>query len=854
MSKSVKRLYRFIKPIKYTIDLDINDQKLIFSGEEEIIFEKLKNPTKRLTFHQKNLKISKVNVFKYDSNNNLQELKLSRINVHRKYDELRIHFDFLIYPGKYLIKISYSGIITEEMNGIYPSTYKFSGKKERIISTQFESHHAREVFVAIDEPEAKAIFQISLKTAKFNTILSNTPVFGRKVLNEQITTIFNPTPIMSSYLVAFVIGNFEHISTKTTNGINLSVFAPMGKKKQLQFASSVAKKCLEFYQEFFKIDYPLPKCDLVAIPDFASGAMENWGLITFREQSLLFSKEISSIQTKEYVANVIAHELTHQWFGNLVTMEWWSDLWLNESFASWMSYLAVDHLFPEWKVWDKFITDEQSQALAEDSLRNTHPIRVKISHPDEIRSIFDVISYEKGASIIAMLESFMGDDQFKKGITYYLKCHQYANANTDDLWSALEKNSTLPIKSFISNWINLPGFPKVELKYAKNTVHFSQKRFFVDKDNTSEQNIWYIPLISNKSDFKLKMLTKQNQSISYSIPENDYFMINLSKKSFIRTSYGKNLLNKIIANVQKLSLIDRYSLITDMYELTKAREFKIIDLLENLDKFLFDRELIIWEEFAGIVRNIRLIMSNQELSTLINGYVLNKTKKVLDYYGHTPKESDSYFDKQLRPLILALNDRAGNEEIKEWAYSQYQIDPTLGQITPDIRPVIYGSVARRNLVKDYDILLNLHNQSSDSELRSILASSLSIFKDPQKIKNNLELLKSTDIRLQDLILWINSLLYNKSARPLIWEWIKQNWEYLQMKIGNDLGFSRLPLYIARVFSSRALYEDYEHFFEDKSTPALQRSIGQGIETIKWHYKWVDQDFDTVFKFFKNNNL
>ncbi len=853
MSKSVARLYKYIRPIQYDLALDIDDQKLTFHSKEEIIFNKTKNPTKRLTFHQKGLKITKVNVYKFDSNGNLEELKIKRVNKQDKSNELRIHFGFLIFPGKYLLKIEYSGIITEEMNGIYPSSYNFKGKKERIISTQFESHHAREAFVCIDEPEAKATFILSLITSEFNTILSNSPVLSSSKKKDKVLTKFKSSPIMSSYLVAFVIGNFDRISSESNNGIKLSVFGPMGKADQLKFGLSIFKKCLDFYQEYFNINYPLEKCDLVAIPDFASGAMENWGLITFREHALLYNPKISSIQSKEYVANVIAHELTHQWFGNLVTMEWWSDLWLNESFASWMSYLAIDHLYPEWKVWDKFIVDEQNIALKEDSLKSTHPILVKIHHPDEIRSIFDVISYEKGASVIAMLEAFMGAENFRKGISYYLKKHQYNNARTDDLWEALEANSDLPIKNFMYYWINYAGFPKLSVKYRNGILSFSQKRFFVDKDNKEDNHPWPIPIITNIANFKMKVFNKFNQELSFNLKQ-DLFIANKLRKGFYRTSYDSKLLSRIIDNIKSISLIDRFSILNDMFELSKAREFKTVDLLRNLDQFIYDRELIIWEEFGSILRSIRLIMSDQKLNENINRYILAKTKDILEYYGFSEKKTDSYFDKQLRPLILALNDLAKNPDIKKWTLTEYSKDSLLSDVSPDIRPVIYLSIARNNLRKDYLTLLKIHNHSSDPEQRLILANALCMFKAPDLIKSNLDLLKSDAIRIQDLMFWINSLLANKSSRKLIWNWIKENWKYLNLKIGNDLGFSRLPVYVARVNSSEQFLNEYKDFFESNSTPALRRSIDQGIEIITWHYKWVKEDYKDISNFFKKDNL
>src|SRR3989338_2676344 len=304
---------------------------------------------------------------------------------------------------------------------------------------------------------------------------------------------------MSTYLLAFIVGDFEYIEGKSEDGTLVRVFTTPGKKDQAKFALEVAKKCMDFYEDYFKIAYPLPVLDLIAIPDFAAGAMENWGAVTYRESTILVEEEKSSVGNKQWVALVIAHELAHQWFGNLVTMEWWTHLWLNEGFASFIEYLAIDHIFPDWDIWTQFVSTEMADAFSLDALKNTHPIEVEVGHPAEISEIFDKVSYSKGASVLRMLWKYLGEKDFQKGLQHYLKRHAYGNAQTEDLWKALEEVSGKPVGKFMKNWTSKAGHPviNVKIKNQKSKIELRQSRFFsspISKRQTEDDTIWAIPL------------------------------------------------------------------------------------------------------------------------------------------------------------------------------------------------------------------------------------------------------------------------------------------------------------------------------------------------------------------------
>lgn len=848
MSKKVRRLYAGFRPDQYLLELDPNRETMRLRGKVTITGQKVGRPSERLTFHQHGLRITSAKVVKHEKKSE-REVVVKRINHHETFEEVRLHTTETLYPGQYTIHMEFEGEITRPMNGIYPCYFKHDGKEKKLIATQFESHHAREAFPCIDEPEAKAVFELTLISPKSEAVVSNMPPQHQNEQHGKLVTTFQPTPQMSTYLLAFVFGEMEYLESTTKEGVVVRTYATPDNIQFTKFALDCAVKTLEFYNQYFDIPYALPKCDFIALPDFASGAMENWGCITFREQSLLVDPANTSLPLKQYVAMVVAHELTHQWFGNLVTMRWWNDLWLNESFATWMSYLATDHLFPEWQSWTQFIADEQQIAFKHDALEHTHPIEVVINHPDEIRTIFDAISYEKGASVLQMLHTYLGADLFCEGLRLYLKEHAYQNTDTADLWTALEAVSEKPVSTFMQSWIGQSGFPIVRATVKDESLALTQERFYINPKAKKDSTIWPIPLHSS---IVLRPETLTTNTHAYTLPSDHHqLLLNAGRSGFYRIFYNATHLQKLGEAIKagRLEPLDRLGLLSDTFEAAKADYISTTDALKLLESYTHEDNAVVWDTIAASLGSLRAVMDDESLRDAMKPYVQRLTATQVKRLGWQERSDDTHFDKLLRPTVLAMAALADESDVVKTALSQFEDMTKPEDVAPDLRGVVYGTAARLGNAKTFDKLLRMHNSTNSSEERVTLAAGLTSFKQPELVNRALALIITDTVRLQDVGYWIAYSFMNRYGKRQTWEWIKTNWEWLHKNLGQDLSFYRMPMYAARAFSDAAFLPEFKAFFESVHQPALERSINQGIETIEWQSAWRLRDLKVVKSFF-----
>lgn len=867
MSKKVTQLASSFQPEHYDLTLDIDKTNLTFQGNVTISGKKINRPSQRITLHQKDLKITKATITKTDKKKQEINIPVSRIMHHKSYDEVRLRTDEMLYPGAYRIEVSFKGAITEPMNGLYPCRFKHDGTDKTLLATQFESHHAREVFPCIDEPAAKATFQLTTRTDYDETILSNTPVASETNGEGQRITTFEKTPVMSTYLLALAIGDVGYKEATTKHDVTIRAYATPDNVEFVQFALDVAVGCLEFYTEYFGIDYPLNKLDMIALPDFASGAMENWGLITYREQTLLVDPDHSTLSTKQYVAMVVAHELAHQWFGNLVTMQWWTDLWLNEGFASWIEYMAVDTLFPEWEMWTQFIATEQQQALRLDTLQNTHPVEVPIKHPDEIRTIFDAISYSKGASLIHMLHDYLGADDFRAGLQYYLRTHSYRNTTTDNLWQALEDSSGKPVRDFMSQWTAQSGYPLVSVADKDDCTTLAQQLFTTDPTIAeASDSLWPVPLLSTQ-------LTEATLTTSNSEPKKPLPLdakINQGQSGFYRVQYSAARMKQLRDSLseQSLSATDRIGLIADAFEAAKYGYGDSVEAAKLLDALQPEDNYAVWEIISGWLGSMKLVMDSEPLRETLKPYTRQLVADQLKRLGWERRDDDSHFDRLLRPTIINMAANADEawvvDRCHELFYAIHDIEGMQkdlltvsprkelkrGLVDPDLRGAVFGAVARHGDQTTFDALVHLHHTSHLTEEKTTLAAAITGFKQPEIIEQALGMIQGEHVRLQDATYWIAYSLMNRHAKERTWQWLKDNWQWLDEKLGTDLSFYRMPLYVARVFSRADIKRDYEAFFDARMTPGLERSYKQGLEMLDWQTRWRERDSQRLTEYFQ----
>lgn len=840
------RLPAHIKPIRYEIMLRPNLEEFTFFGEETAYLI-LEQPIKEIDFHANELEVESAKFFQ-----NKKEIPIKNIKYNFETETVKFLFDKLVLKGKGELKLTFKGILNDKMHGFYRSKYTHEGQEKHLATTQFESTEARRAFPCIDEPAAKAIFDVTLMIPGSTTAISNTlPKTVSEHESGYKIVQFEPTPKMSTYLLAFIVGEFEFLEKQVEETL-VRVFVTPGKKHQAQFALDFACKTLVFFNNYFDIKYPLPVLDLIAIPDFAAGAMENWGAITYRETALLIDPEHSASSNKQRVAIVIAHELAHQWFGNLVTMEWWTHLWLNEGFASYIEYLAVDHIFPEWDIWTQFLYQDQGIALQLDGLANTHPIEIEVHHPSEIDEIFDKVSYSKGASILRMLAQFLGPKDFRDGLRHYLKKHSYANASTDDLWKALEHISEKPVGKIMKNWTAKAGYPLLYLEEEKDSLKISQTRFYSSihsAKSSTDTSVWQIPLEVKFNDAKAQTFLMDKNVIKIPKLNESWVKLNFQESSFLRVSYQEkylHLLKKALEN-NELGTLDRLGLIRDVFDLAESGILSAVSGLELLEGFINEEDYTVWVEITSHLIAIEHLIFGEVFAEDFRQFSKKIYQKIGQKVGWEKKSDETHTQTLLRSLVLNRLGTYGEKQVLQKAKDIFD-QREKRSIDPDIRATVYSLVAKSGGLKEFKKLVIMHNSESLQQERDRLMGALSSFKDSAILAKTLRFGISEDVRFQDGIFVISASAANPYGTNLTWEFIKNNWKLLKERYGK--GHSYMPRLVecASDFNTTQRAKELEKFFQKNPTPQAARTIKQVIEKIYSNADFLKRDKDAIRKY------
>lgn len=785
--------------LEYDLALDINYHSLLVNGKETI---KLKDTVKELTLDIFDIVIRKVHEngreLSYQLDNDSKKLKIYGINGNE-------------------IAIDYETSVSEKMlYGIYKSRYG----KDYFITTDFEPNGARMLFPCIDDPSYKAFFSLRVTTQKDLVVIGNTRVRQIEDLGDKSRHIFEKSPRMSTYIFYLGIGRFEQIKLKDKN-VEFRVLARPGQAEKGQFALESAARFLRTYEDYYSISYPLDKLDLIALPEYASGAMENWGAVTFREVSLLIDQN-SSVANKRLVTTNLGHELAHMWFGDLVTMRWWNDLWLNESFATFMECKIASKLFPDWNLLVDFIQQQTAVAMHNDSIRSTHPIDEKVNAPEEISEIFDEISYGKGASVLRMIEAWIGEETFRKGVSRYLEKNKFKNAEGRDLWQELENASGQSVSEILESWIKKPGFPLVRVSYDNNKLKFSQERFLL-RGKSAKKELWPVPINFTLNGQEQKVLLR-DETLEISVDKIDSLKINSGQVGFFRTLYDENLYAMILMQFQNLDALDRWGIITDLFEFLEA------GLVEKERYFSFVKNCFGEAKYIvadAVTSELQFLRSIAPESEEVRSLHLDYHRAQIDRLGLDSRLGENDTDKILRGKVavgLALSDEAFAKELSS-KFKEYQ------KLDPNIRTAAGMAFAQVKGKEGYEEIVNtMKRVDSESDIAKLYAG-LTSFKDPDLVKRALDFCIAGEISRADSLYAVLNADQNPFARETTWNWIKDNIGIFQELFhGTPYVWMIMQDAISRTGVGREnrVKEDLQKM----DVPEAQKGIKKGLELLE----------------------
>ena len=821
-----------VTPINYELTFEPDLKKFVFEGTEKISVN-CKKPTSMISMNCAEIKIKTCSVTQ--SGIALR----SSFKTNEKREELQIRLAQRI-KGKATIDIEFQGVLNDRLLGFYRSRYSQGRKTKYLATTQFEAADARRAFPCWDEPEAKATFDITIIADANLTAISNMPIKSKKKIRTKTVHHFAKTPVMSTYLVYLGVGEFEYITGRIGKTL-LRVITTKGNKSKGRFSLELGKKLLTSYEKYFGIRYPLPKLDLIAVPDFAAGAMENWGAITFRETILLYDPKTSSTRTKQFIAEVISHEIAHQWFGNLVTMKWWNDLWLNESFATFMATKFVDKFYPEWDLWNQFVEDAMNVAMNLDSLKTTHPIDVRVNSPAEIREIFDAISYDKGGCVLRMLEHYVGEPNFRKGLRRYLSDFKYKNAKGQDLWNAIGRASKMPVSSMVNTWLRQPGFPLVKVNQYGTCLKLQQSRYLLEHDKRFSRGLWHIPLsIGLDKEITKKLVTKKATSIK--IPKDAAgFIVNYGRRGFYRVKYDEGILLdlKMLVDEKKVPAVDRWAIQNDLFSLCVSGDERVRSYLDFSDAYLGEDSYLASINVAHNLSSLYFRAFDEKFSKEIREYAVNYLGRILHELGWDPKPSDKHTDALLRSFAISALGRMNDGEVTKGALERYKrFLKSPDSLSPDMVEPICSIAAWNGDSTTHSQLVKLYRNAETMEEKLRFLGAACSFQTPLLLKKTLDFSQTPEVRSQNMQLPIMRVAANPYGNKVLWPWLKKNWKELNNKVGhgNPL-FNRIVASISSV-ADDSMEKEIRQFFKKNPTPGTERTQAQTIERIRINSRFL----------------
>ncbi|KAG5924715.1 hypothetical protein E4U42_004567 [Claviceps africana] len=846
-----------VRPAHYHLSLrDLEFKNWTYQGTVTVDSEIVK-PTNHIILNTLELKLLHAKVV-VDQTKSSQAIESTRFSYDERAQRATITFDQeLPVTAKASLVIRFEGIINNEMAGFYRSKYKPTvppadsvprdDEWHYMFSTQFESCDARRAFPCFDEPNLKATFDLEIEVPADQVALSNMPVKDIRPTRDGWQLVsFETSPVMSTYLLAWAVGDFEYVEQLTDRRYNgkqipVRVYTTRGLKEQGRWALQHAPKVIDFFSEIFDIDYPLPKSDLLAVHEFTHGAMENWGLVTYRTTQVLFDEKTSDARFKNAIAYVVAHELAHQWFGNLVTMDWWDELWLNEGFATWVGWYAVDHLHPDWQVWAQFVNEGMEAAFRLDGIRASHPIHVPVRDALDVNQIFDSISYLKGCSAIRMLANHLGVETFLRGVSNYLKAHAYGNAKTKALWDALADASGKDVNALMGPWIAKIGHPVVTVAEEPGQISVRQSRFLSTGDvgPDDDTTTWWVPLglEGRKGEAGVSALSLADKEQTIRDVDDDFYKLNSGATGFYRVNYPPARLAKLAAQLDRLTTEDRIAIVGSTADLAFAGNSTTPALLTFLQGFGREAHPLVWTQVLDSIASVRSVFAEDE--DIKKGLEAFTLRLIADKAGEVGWESapdEGYLDTILRKHILGTAVSVGHAEITREALKRFNAwndDAEANPLPPSLRVAVWRAAVKNDTSRAVDILKKEWFTTKSIDGKMLCLGALSAAEDERILQDLVAFNFNTSPpsnanSAADMHVLGMGLAGSPLGRRVQWAFMKSHWDACVAKLGNPIVLDRFVRVSLGGFTDMASLDDVELFFRDKDTKSFDRTL----ETVK----------------------
>nr|XP_057933422.1 glutamyl aminopeptidase [Doryrhamphus excisus]XP_057933423.1 glutamyl aminopeptidase [Doryrhamphus excisus] len=875
------RLPSYVKPVHYDLLLEPDLVADTYTGTVEIHVE-VSKPTRHLWLHIRNTFVSEK-----------PRLKLLDKHGQQKHVSVKSCFEYTpqeyvvveateelpaTNPGEtYVLGLDFQGWLNGSVVGFYRVIYTEGGEPKKVAATDHEPTDARKSFPCFDEPNQKATFKISIIHDANYGALSNMPPESapRRLSGNKLRTSFQKSIPMSTYLVCFAVHQFGHVERISARGIPLRIYAQPSQLSTATYAADTTKVIFDYFEDYFNMTYSISKLDKIAIPDFGTGAMENWGLITYRETNLLYDENQSSSYNKQRVASVIAHELVHQWFGNIVTMDWWDDLWLNEGFASFFEYVGVEKAEASWGMREIMLISDVLPVMVDDALLSSHPIIVDVSTPAEITSVFDAISYSKGASILRMLEDWMGKDPFRDGCRKYLKDYYFQNAKTANFWASLANVSGLPVAEVMDTWTKQMGYPVVDLTVTEAKATLSQKRFLLDPNADANQPpsplgyVWTIPVKwhSLRSDKNMSTMFDKSSTEhvvnDYSPAVDGLLKVNNDHIGFYRVNHEDHMWNTISqqlrSNHLEFDAADRTSYIDDVFALARA---DIIDYGHafNLTMYLTNEtDYIVWDRVASSIAYVRdMLSANAGLYPKFQQVFGDHVKNISTELGWNDEGTQR--ERLLRETVLSIACQMGDEDMLDEASHIFNrwINGSLSNVAVNLRLLVYR-YGMKNTKEDveakWNVMLDRYKMATLAQEKDKLLYGLASVQNVQLLWRLLEASKDeTVVRSQDLFTLVRYVSYNSLGQTMAWDWTTLNWDYLVNRYTiNDRNLGRLLNRLSSSYNTELQLWKMQHFFSlNPDAGAGEMARKQALETVQNNIQWIQRNEDEIRVWLERN--